>query len=192
MLKSTFYYGDFEYPAGSGKWYKGKHIPLITKELFEKVQGQLAVPQKTKWGSKEFPFKQFMTCYSCGSSLVGEEKIKRLKSGETRRHVYYHCSRQIDLNCKEPYAREEDIIEELSGMCNNLIQNTADLEPGLRKAIDNFSRMMAITHPTQDQQYATGSYVRYVLQSGTPLERTRLVRNLSVNLSLHKKKLIKS
>jgi site-specific DNA recombinase len=192
ILKNTFYYGDFEYPVGSGNWYRGKHTPLITKELFDKVQAQLIVPQKTKWGSKEFPFKQFMTCYSCGSSLVGEEKIKKLKSGEMHRIVYYHCSRQVDFNCKEPYAREEDIIETLSGMCNELIQDVTSLEPGLRKAIETFSRMMAVTHPMQNQQQTTGSYIKYVLQSGTSLERTRLVRNMNVNLSLHQKRLIRS
>jgi site-specific DNA recombinase len=26
-----FYYGRFEYPAGSGKWYEGKHEPMITE-----------------------------------------------------------------------------------------------------------------------------------------------------------------
>lgn len=31
ILKNTFYYGEFEYPRGSGNWYKGKHQPLITK-----------------------------------------------------------------------------------------------------------------------------------------------------------------
>ena len=192
ILKNTFYYGEFEYPAKSGQWYKGNHPPLITKELFDKVQEQLIVPQKTKWGSKEFPFKQFMTCYSCGSSLVGEEKTKQLKNGETRQHIYYHCSRQVDLKCKEPYAREENIIEELSSMCNELIEDISTLEPGLRKAINNFSRMMAVAHPEQAQHLTVGTYIKYVLRSGTPLERTRLVRNLNVRLSLHKKKLVRS
>lgn len=192
ILKSTFYYGEFEYPAGSGNWYQGKHDPLITKELFEEAQKQLAVPQKTKWGSKDFPFKQFMTCYSCGSSLVGEEKTKQLKNGETRRHVYYHCSRQVDYSCKEPFAREEDIITELSGMCNELIDDIACLEPGLRKAIAIFSRIISTTHPAASQSYVIGAYIKYVLCNGTPLERTRLIRNLDVKLALHQKRLIRS
>lgn len=44
---------------------------LVEIEMQERTRKeQLAVPQKTKWGSKEFPFKQFMTCYSCGSSPI--------------------------------------------------------------------------------------------------------------------------
>jgi hypothetical protein len=37
---------------------------------------------------------------------VGEEKTKHLKEGTTTHHVYYHCSRQVDYDCKEPYVRE--------------------------------------------------------------------------------------
>lgn len=38
LLRSSFYYGQFEYPRGSGIWYQGAHEPLISKELFDKVQ----------------------------------------------------------------------------------------------------------------------------------------------------------
>ena len=48
MFKNTFYYGAFEYPTGSGKWYEGKHEPLVTKQLFDEVQKQLVVPLKSK------------------------------------------------------------------------------------------------------------------------------------------------
>lgn len=85
ILKNPFYYGRFEYPAGSDNWYQGKHVPLISKELFQEVQIQLAVPQRSKWGTKEFPYKQFLKCYTCGSSIVGEEKIKRSKSGTQKK-----------------------------------------------------------------------------------------------------------
>ena len=37
-LQSPFYYGTFEYPKNSGNWYKGKHEPIVDKELFDKVQ----------------------------------------------------------------------------------------------------------------------------------------------------------
>lgn len=102
MLGSSFYYGEFEYPKGSGKWYKGNHEPIIDKGLFLKVKEQLKVPQKTKWGSKKFPYKQFFKCYSCGSSIVGEEKIKIRKNGTKKLFIYYHCSHQV------PYLLELD------------------------------------------------------------------------------------
>ena len=50
MLKNPFYYGEFEYPVGSGNWYKGSHPSLITKEVFVRVQEKLVAPLKSKWG----------------------------------------------------------------------------------------------------------------------------------------------
>lgn len=41
LLENTFYYGEFEYPRGAGIWYKGKHEPIINKDLFDAVQSQL-------------------------------------------------------------------------------------------------------------------------------------------------------
>lgn len=191
MLGNSFYYGEFEYPKGSGKKYKGNHKPMVTKKLFLVVREQLKVPIKTKWGSKEFPFKQFLKCHSCGSSIVGEEKLRKLTNGKTRRHVYYHCSRQVDLTCKEPAVREETIINELSSMCNELITNLTEVEPGLRDAINKFTKMMRITNETYSPQDMVGGYIKYVLRDGTLFEKTRLVRNLKLNLVLRNQKIFK-
>ena len=42
----------FEYPKKSGHWYKGAHQPLISKELFEKVQ--LERKKKTRQTTKKY------------------------------------------------------------------------------------------------------------------------------------------
>lgn len=156
--------------SGGGNWYKGNHEPLVTKEPFDKVQQALVVPIKSKWGSKEFPYKQFLKCYSCGASVVGEEKIRNYKYGNTRRFVYYHCSRQVDNNCREPFVREADIVSELILMCDELITDTTKLEPGLRDAIDKFTKMMLVTHKTFGKKNMIGGYVKYVLAEGSQFE----------------------
>ena len=179
MLKNPYYYGEFEYPKDSGKWYQGKHEPLITKELFSKVQKALIVPPKTKWGTKDFPFKGFIKCYSCGSSLVGEQKLRKRKDGTVREHIYYHCSRQVDRDCKELFARESDIIDQLYEMRHRLMPDKEVLEPGFRKAIEKTS---AIAGSTFDEAFDT--YVKYVLYKGTKYEQTRLVRNVTAKLHL--------
>lgn len=184
ILKNTFYYGEFEYPSGSGNWYQGKHDPLITKDLYDKVQEQLKVPAKTKWGSKEFPYKQFMKCYSCGSSIVGEKKNRTYKNGNKQTFTYYHCSRQVDYSCKEPYAREEAISKQLIAMCNELVKSLGDLDPTLQRAIDKFSRMMAVTYDEANQSKVIEGYVKYVLRNGTNYEKTRLIKNLNIELAL--------
>ncbi|AHB42762.1 recombinase [Candidatus Saccharibacteria bacterium RAAC3_TM7_1] len=190
ILKNPFYYGRFEYPAGSSNWYQGKHIPLISKELFEQVQAQLVVPQKSKWGAKEFPYKQFLKCYSCGSSIVGEEKIKQFKNGNRRRYVYYHCSRQVDYDCKEPFASEAAIVTALTKLSNELISDVLKVEPGLAAAIEKFAKMISLTNDAHIKNNVMAAYIRYVLKDGSLFEKTRLVRNLQTGLALHDRKLV--
>ncbi len=191
ILGSSFYYGEFEYPRKSGKWYKGQHEPMITKELFDRVQIQLKVPVKTKWGSIPFPYKHFLKCYGCGSSIVGEQKTRHYQNGNSPTFTYYHCSRQVNRDCKEPFAREQDIADELSLMCNELITDLTKVEPGLHDAIDKFTKMMKVTHETYSPMEMVGGYIKYVLRDGTLFEKTRLVRNLDVKLALHNKQIVR-
>ena len=99
ILQNPFYYGVFEYPVRSGNFYTGKHIPLITKELFDQVQTQVK-SQFIKSETKEFAFTKLITCGLCGSGITADEKFKKQKNGNTHRHVYYSCTKTRDRNCK--------------------------------------------------------------------------------------------
>ena len=61
ILKSTFYYGIFEF---NGETYQGSHEPTITKKLFDKCQevmndrGHI----KTRKAEKTFPFRGLLAC----------------------------------------------------------------------------------------------------------------------------------
>lgn len=190
MLKNTFYYGEFEYPLKSGKWYHGKHQPLITKELFDKVQDRCKRPQKVKWGSKDFPFKGVIKCASCGSSIVGEEKFKKLLDGGQNRHVYYHCSRKINYDCPEKYLKEASLIDQLVGLSHLLKVSKKNAEPGLWLAINKYGVMMRASSPELDKQQILQGYIKYVLESGSSFERTRLMRNVSNKLVLFERKIL--
>ncbi len=76
LLRNHFYYGTFEYPKGGGRWYQGKHTPIITKELFDKVQESI-VTHVIKTESKEFAFTKLMKCELCGSGITADEKFKK-------------------------------------------------------------------------------------------------------------------
>jgi DNA invertase Pin-like site-specific DNA recombinase len=118
ILSDTFYYGDFEYPQKSGNWYKGSHKPLITKQVFNKVRKQYKVPEKVKWGSKFFIYKGTLKCASCKSSVIGEERFRKRKHANPRHHIYYHCSRQKDYSCNEPYVTEKGLEKSLLKFIN--------------------------------------------------------------------------
>ncbi len=190
MLKNPFYYGTFEYPKKSGTWYEGSHSKLVSEELFNMVQKQLAAPQKSTWGAKEFPFRRFLTCASCGSQIVGEEKFKQRVDGGKNRHVYYHCSRQVDYNCPEPYVNEQRLIETLLGKVDKLNLDSRDAEPGLISAISKFTAMIKTTDKSFNSDTSFHIYAKYVLESGTEFEKTRLIRNISCKLAIHNRNII--
>ena len=88
ILENHFYYGRFEYPKNSGKWYDGAHEPIITKELFiivqEQIKSQILEPRSQQ---KEFAFTKVMTCGLCGSGITADEKFKKQKNGNVHRDV---------------------------------------------------------------------------------------------------------
>ncbi|HUD06246.1 MAG TPA: zinc ribbon domain-containing protein, partial [Candidatus Saccharimonadales bacterium] len=163
---------------------------LVSTELFDMVQVQLDAPQKSKWGAKEFPFRRFLTCASCGSQIVGEEKFKQRVDGGENRHVYYHCSRQVNYNCTEPYVKEERIIEELLGKVDKLSLDAKSVEPGLLDAIDKFTAIVRTTDKKLNATQAFHSYAKYILKSGTNFELTRLIRNISCKLAIHERSIV--
>jgi DNA invertase Pin-like site-specific DNA recombinase len=194
MLKNPFYYGVFEYPKKSGIWYDASHEPLTTRKLFDEVQKQLVAPQKVKWGSKSFPFRRFLTCYTCGSSIVGEEKFKKLLNGTSNRHVYYHCSRMVDLACKEPYLSETKLVEQLVAISDKLTIDGTSIDPGLTKAINKHQSILETVNPEKEYSKVEimKSYCKYVFEKGTDFEKTQLVRNLNVKLAIHDRKIVET
>lgn len=95
ILKNPIYIGDFVWV---GKYYKGKHQPLIPIELFEKVQAIIHNRFKGQTTKRDFQFTGLLTCSLCGHAITAELKKQR--------YVYYHCA---NLKCP---GRSENIREE--------------------------------------------------------------------------------
>jgi len=186
-LRNPFYYGEFEFPASSGTWYKGRHKPLITKGLFEKVQIALDVPPRD-WHSKVFPFKKIFECGGCGGGITAEEKIRKLKHGGCVRHIYYHCGRSANYECNEPYITETDLIKQLIANVNKIKFNQAAITRKIQEDVERYHRLKKqVLH----QEYMNGNlskydkipkdaevkkemfknYLLHILKVGTPDER---------------------
>lgn len=151
-LNNPFYYGEFQYGE---EWYKGKHEPLVSKELWEKVQKQLTVPPK-KWHKNKFPFKTLCICGSCGGGVTAEERYKKLKYGGFNKYIYYHCGRSVDYDCDEPYITEEDLIKQLLAHINagNVSINKAKIAKKLKADIEKFHKLRSeVLH----QEYLSGN-----------------------------------
>ena len=185
MLKNPFYYGKFEYPIGTGIWYQGKHTPLVTKKLFDKVKEQLTTSPKSGWGKKIVIFKGLFKCGSCGSNIIGEEKMRKRKFRDPRRHVYYHCARQLN-RCREPYISEERLIKEILRYINFMKiahPNSLKLTELLKISISSYEAIREEILLEQDASPTDVpldpvNFSRYILNNGTIQEKRDLVSAL--------------
>lgn len=206
ILRNPFYYGEFEFPAGSGVWYKGKHKPLITKELFDKVQKQLETVPKT-WNKNIFAFKTLMKCGSCGSSITAEEKYRKIRSGGYHKHIYYHCRRYLDYDCKEPYIDEDDLIKQLIGYIDKISFNQAGISRKIQEDIERYHRLKTdVLH----QEYMLGkfdgdngmvpgklefkamakNYLIHILRGGTSEERLEILSLIKTRFVLKNRSIV--
>ncbi len=124
ILKNPFYYGLMLY---TGEYQEGKHQPLVSKELFDKVQRVMSAKSQPKKHSKLKPYayRGLFTC-PCGC-LVTTETHKG--------HNYLRCTRKKGP-CQEPFVREEAVASQIATAIGQvaLSADTADwLTEELRK-----------------------------------------------------------
>lgn len=194
ILNNPFYYGEFEWPEGSGNWFKGAHEPLITRELFDQIHvGR--VDYKGQWGSKRFAFKGLLTCGSCGAEITAEEKFKLLKDGSYNRHVYYHCTKRKDPNCSEKYLNEADMQEQIKQYVTTHATNIK-VSYQIQKAMAEHQKVLLyhlpkygiVTHSIQP----LAVYAEYVLSSTDAKLISDLIEGIQTKFALRNGEVITS
>jgi len=146
LFASPFYYGYFEYPVGSGNWYKGKHEPMITKEEFERVQILLGRKGKPRLKRHNFAFTGLIKCGECGAMITAEEKnqiicpkckykfssnnrfecpkcktsIEKMKNPTILHYVYYHCTKRRNPNCTQGSVEAKELEKQIVRYLSNI------------------------------------------------------------------------
>jgi len=99
ILANPFYIGIFRF---SGEVYEGKHPPLITRELFKRVQAVRQRRGRRRRPKKHpFPLRGLIRCHECGCMVTATEK---------KGHSYYHCGHRRGP-CPTKTIREEALAE---------------------------------------------------------------------------------
>jgi site-specific DNA recombinase len=108
MLKNPFYIGRFVW---QGIEYKGTHEPLVSLELFQRVQDTFAGRNKPKYRKHNFAFAGLLTCVHDGCTVTTE-----LQKGK---YVYYRCSHGRG-KCSLPYMREEEVSDKMGALLKQI------------------------------------------------------------------------
>ncbi len=125
ILKNPIYYGEFDW---KGKRYQGIHTPLISFQLYNKVQNVLGRKSKPISSKREFAFTGLVKCGQCGCAMTPE-----IKKGK---YVYYHCTK-FHGNCDNIWVREEELGLMLAGTVQAMsidVGKVEDIKQALRES----------------------------------------------------------
>lgn len=190
LLQNHFYYGVFEYPKNSGRWYQGKHDPIISKELFDAVQAQLK-SQFVRTEGKEFAFTKLMLCGLCGSGITADEKFKKQKNGSVHRHVYYMCSKSKDRNCKCGYINEIDLLKQFEELMDKVDLDEVGIKTKLKEEVARFKKfqqsVLGIKSRPEIADVEIRNYANYLLREGQDGEKRELLGCLRGRIVLKEK-----
>ncbi len=147
IFTDPFYYGEFEYPEGSGNWFKGKHEPTITKEEFDRVQMLLGRKGSPRSRTKEFPYTGTMRCGECGAMITAEERwqiifpecktkfhkgkltikclncsisIENMVNPTLLHYIYYHCTKSKNPNCTQGSIQAKDLEKQIDSLLSKI------------------------------------------------------------------------
>ena len=96
LLNNSFYYGLIHIKS-TGQYFQGVHEPLISKRVFDQVQGILQGKTGTSVLKHDFLYRRRLACQSCKYSLIGETH---------KSFIYYRCQTST---CPVTCVREESV-----------------------------------------------------------------------------------
>ncbi len=159
IFTNEFYYGEFEFPKGSGEWFKGAHEPMITKAEFERVQELLGGKGKPRPRNREFAFTGQILCGECGCQITAEiknqlicseckfkfayenksecpkckSKIEEMVTAKRLHYEYYHCTkRKLNYKCSQKTILAEDLESQIASYLKRITINQKYLDWGIK------------------------------------------------------------
>lgn len=146
VFTDPFYYGEFEFPIKSGRWFQGKHKPMITREEFDRAQVLLGRPGRPRPHNRPFSYTGIIYCGECGSMVTAEEKwqvvcsickfkfsskhrtscpkckteVTEMKCPKIRHYVYYHCTKCKNKLCSQPSIQEFELEKQIKDILSKI------------------------------------------------------------------------
>ena len=137
IFSNPFYYGWYEYPGGSGHWYRGAHPPMVTKAEFDRVQVLLGRKGRPRPKKNVFALTGLIRCGECRRMVTAEEKhqlicsscrlkfaplnrdacpgcgtqIENMSSPKRLLYEYYHCTGRATLGCQQGVISGRELTE---------------------------------------------------------------------------------
>ena len=122
LLSNPFYIGKITW---NEELYQGKHEPLISEEMFDRVQNVMNRKEAPKYSSHNYIFKRIFKCSECGGVITWE----------THKNKWYgHCNKYRPCSQTDWY-RDEDIEKQLLEIVKNVTPKSKPVTDWVIKAL---------------------------------------------------------
>lgn len=125
ILTNPFYIGINRF---NGKDYLGAQEPIISKELFDKVQQKMHGKRPLRYRQHNPVFKNIITCKDCGRAVTWQ-----LQKG----HYYGACQRRTDTCKSKKFLREDVLEEKVAVMLADLVSPSDEIIGWVASAMRN-------------------------------------------------------
>lgn len=139
LFTNPFYFGWFECPRGSGRWYQGAHEPMITQEEYDHVQLLLGRKGKPRPQKHVLPFTGLIRCGECEAMVTAEEKhqmicslcrykfayrnkercprcdtlIEKIPNPTRLHYTYYRCTKMKNTSCSQGAIEAKELERQI-------------------------------------------------------------------------------
>jgi site-specific DNA recombinase len=121
ILNNPFYVGIMRIKKTSQD-FSGNHVPLVNRDLFERVQALLRGKTVDRVVRHSFLFSRLVRCASCHYSLIGERR---------KGHTYYRCHNRPFKSppvCPRTFIKEEQLENAVQSILERLTLSKAEVD----------------------------------------------------------------
>jgi len=137
ILTNPFYYGVIKF---KGELYEGAHVPLMSKQLFDKCQEVLRKRSSpTRKKKYTFPFRGYMKCGECGASITAEKQKDK--------YIYYHCTKRKG-KCSQKFIEQKELANQILFSLSKIWINDATKD----KIFDYYNDLLEKEENTLEKQ----------------------------------------
>ncbi len=132
-LRDPYYAGYVRY---KGEIFQGRHEPLISKELFDRVQ--VIMDERSERGTRQRRHHHFLKgmlwCGRCHGVEIESRMLMQWSNGNGGRYRYFFCRRRQQHECDSRYL-EGDVVEAAVERIYQGIHFDSDLADRIRTAM---------------------------------------------------------
>ena len=150
ILKNPVYMGKVQY---EGELYEGKHEPIISEELFYRVQLRFKNTGSRRPKGEVKTYTGFIKCANCGCAYTGLVKHGAHNSGT---YTYYRCSNYNKAHTKERNISEYLIDEAMQEVLESFDISDEQLKRIKKSIFEGVTELQAFEHKSVkelQQQY---------------------------------------